>query len=895
MDSLRAAFGHALDKVLADVPEPEQITAFMQAVERISENAPVTRSSEAIYFEATIPQHLRVNAITWERMRAATVIAMDIETSNDDKGSPLGKVISKWGLSFLADITFISVAFSDQQDDGVVIQLPMSDDERAFLTELMSRDDALILFHNGKFDVRGLVGKLRLPLPRNTWDTHAAAITMGVVDLSYTSLAEQCRAYEKVILGDVDYRVEDPDASDYGQLYQNMWTNWHKYGSIKAARGALDALPQDSVAWYVLEDSRLTWKLYTAQREWTEILSKDYGYYELDNIHLVDQRYNWVAMGWSADGYHIDRVHVRSLLERIANERWELEVDFAKMGVGSLATYDGKVRYFFDICGVPKPDPDDDSISFLFTNTGRYAFGKAAQQYYQETFPEETALYTYYQHLTKMEGTFIGYLAHSELDGKGHSTIGMGTITGRSSAKDPNNMNVSVALPEEVESLGRETISARGCIIASPGNVLIELDYSNAEKRAQAVSAQDRKLAEIFVQGRDLHSENAAIFMPREWKHAHAKYDVAVTDEDRAHWKGVIKGIRSKGKPLTFGLDYGMGAKKAARQMRTTVEEASAMMDNFDDAFFMLAKWKRAVQMQAEAAFSDMRDCPNPLFAHGYVENMFGRRILIDDPYWDETELNQRTNWYKGANYIPQSTVADIVKKVIWDVYWYLRENAKNTRIQQQVHDSLIIDADPSEINDLAVGITHIMQKAVPYELSTVGDLYVDWPADLDHADNAVKWGWRANKIYPLPTHDPDGHSIVIGYPIEQTQKELEQEYIATYPDLARHRLERLERLLRVGPGDDWYIYVDEAGTQIEYRRWEDMPTDLRELSRISRLLVQWRTYGQLPQEFVPMSERFRKFVNRMVDGWKKLESDERKFRQWMESHGYTTGNQVGA
>jgi len=823
------------------------------------------RSATTIYLEQPVPDHLRLTQENYDRAMKAPIVSIDIEVTDERPQNVKYAAIVEWGLSVLADISAIGIALSDRPDDGIVLLAPFQEREVQFLRRLCSREDVLVLYHHGQYDVRGLYLHLGVPVPNNTWDTHTAAISLGVEHLRYTGLAAQCKAYEQVIDGYVTYTVDFPEEHpDYGKTFEDRWTNWPKYEFIKGKRDVLRMLPPDMLAWYVLEDARLTFALYRAQREWAEILQYDYGYSALPSVIDRDQRYTWVTYDWCTQGMGIDRDWVREQLEVISERRFHMETQLILDGVGELTVYDNKVRYFFDICNIPRPDPTAPDQRVLFTKTGRYSFSDAAMKYYAEVYPDETAWYEFYMHLLKTESTLIGYLAHSLLDGKIHPMIGPGTITGRSSSSHPNTLNVSVAFPEAVQGMDDTyTLSARGCVVAPAGMYLAEVDYNAAEKRAQTVESGDTELAKIFRDDLDMHSMFAKVYYAKEWERLEAVLaDPEATDEAKEEARHKLKKKRSDGKPLTFGRDYGMGPEKAARRMKITVDEAKALIANFDAIYWRLAQWKRDLQGAAERNFAKMQKCPHPLFAHGYVENKYGHRIMIADPSFDPETGEMRSYWYKGSNYDPQSFVADAIKEAIWEAYWALRKVGLRSRMQQQYHDALILEVVPEESVQVAEIISRCMAKAVPYHMSLVGDIYIDWPAEINHRENAEKWGFRAHQDYPIELNNEDGSPNIMTCDMGEVRHELFEEFLAWDQREIDELQERIRILLHTGPlGDanEVLLFLSIAN-EAEWRSWKDFPKSFEELHRIAQ-----RSYHLLNRtNAIPMEYHYR--VQKLIE-----------------------------
>ena len=134
--------------------------------------------------------------------------------------------------------------------------------------------------------------------------------------------------------------------------------------------------------------------------------------------------------------------------------------------------------------------------------------------------------------------------------------------TGRTSCSSPN-----------IQQLPREG-GFREMVVASPGHVLLVVDYSAVELRTLAAVCEARfgfsRLADIFRQRVDAHSYTAAVFAD-------------MTQEDFLQLpKEERKTLRQRAKALGFGVPGGLGAKslvtyaKQSYSVDMTLEEAEA-------------------------------------------------------------------------------------------------------------------------------------------------------------------------------------------------------------------------------------------------------------------------------------------------------------------------------
>jgi DNA polymerase-1 len=131
----------------------------------------------------------------------------------------------------------------------------------------------------------------------------------------------------------------------------------------------------------------------------------------------------------------------------------------------------------------------------------------------------------------------------------------------------------------------------------SDDEVLLEIDYSNADARFVAAVSGDRKYAERFEPGADGHMINAIAAWGKETVEADPKT------------------YRQLAKPLGHGWSYGGRAKGLASNTGLPFETAKTFVDGMDKAFSVLVRWQNRVRKEA---------------SRGYVENDWGRKLWVE-------------------------------------------------------------------------------------------------------------------------------------------------------------------------------------------------------------------------------------------------------------------------
>lgn len=130
--------------------------------------------------------------------------------------------------------------------------------------------------------------------------------------------------------------------------------------------------------------------------------------------------------------------------------------------------------------------------------------------------------------------------------------------------------------------------------------VLLELDYSNADARIVAALSGDKKYAERFEPGADGHLINAIAAWGAE--------KVLASEESKAMY-------RQKGKPLGHGWSYGGRPKTLSQQAGVPLEDAIQFCRGMDTAFHVLVAWQNRVRKAAQ---------------RGFIVNEWGRKMWIE-------------------------------------------------------------------------------------------------------------------------------------------------------------------------------------------------------------------------------------------------------------------------
>ncbi|HPK30356.1 MAG TPA: DNA polymerase I [Bacteroidales bacterium] len=280
-----------------------------------------------------------------------------------------------------------------------------------------------------------------------------------------------------------------------------------------------------------------------------------------------------------------------------------------------------------------------------------------------------------YRSLRKLISTYLDPLPSlvNPATGRIHTTFNQAlTATGRLSSVRPNLQNIPIRTER-----GQKIRMA--FVPSSDEGYILSADYSQIELRIMAELSGDPRLIESFLHGNDIHTATAA-----------AIFHVSPEEVTKEH--------RRQAKVANFGIIYGISSFGLSQRLGIPRNEAKNFITKYFNTY-------PGVRRYMDKCIADARE-------KGYVTTIFGRRRYLP-------AITSRNHVVRGLaernaiNTPVQGSAADIIKLSMINVFRKMKSEGLKSKMVLQVHDELVFDVIPSELNRLCDIVKQEMESVI--------------------------------------------------------------------------------------------------------------------------------------------------------------------------------------
>ncbi len=302
---------------------------------------------------------------------------------------------------------------------------------------------------------------------------------------------------------------------------------------------------------------------------------------------------------------------------------------------------------------------------------------------------ELPALILQHRTLAKLKSTYTDALIGlvNPQTGRIHTSYNQTVAaTGRLSSSDPNLQNIPIRTDE-----GRRI---RGAFIPRKGWLLLSADYSQVELRVLAHCSEDNILIKAFRSDEDIHSRTAC--------------EVFEVTPDR-----LTDELRRQAKAINFGIIYGMSAFGLSKQLEISQKMAKTYIDHYFDRY-------RGVKRFMDRTIAEARETRR-------TSTLLGRIRLLPDINSSNHMVRQAAE-RTAINTPIQGSAADLIKVAMIKIDEALQKKDLQSAMLLTVHDELVFEVPPDELQVVTRLITEIMEG--------VWDLKVPLKINVAHGRN---------------------------------------------------------------------------------------------------------------------------------------------------------------
>ena len=295
-----------------------------------------------------------------------------------------------------------------------------------------------------------------------------------------------------------------------------------------------------------------------------------------------------------------------------------------------------------------------------------------------------------YRHISKLYTTYI--VAFKDLINRKNNKIytifnQTSTTTGRLSSSEPNLQNIPVRT-EEGRGIRKMFVPTHN------DGYIVGADYSQIELRLLAGLSGDDRMINAFNDNVDIHALTASEI-----------FGVSLGE--------VTPEQRRNAKAINFGIIYGMSDYGLSQTINSSVPQANDYIKRYFSRYPKIETY-----MQNNVEFCKQ---------NGFVRTMFGRIRHI--PEIKSNNHNLKLFGERAAMNMPlQGSASDIIKLSMIKVYNEFKKRQLKSKLILQVHDELLVDTAPDELEIVKSILKDCMENVV--------ELPVKLEVNIEHGKN---------------------------------------------------------------------------------------------------------------------------------------------------------------
>jgi len=229
--------------------------------------------------------------------------------------------------------------------------------------------------------------------------------------------------------------------------------------------------------------------------------------------------------------------------------------------------------------------------------------------------------------------------------------------------------------------------------------LMLNVDVKQAELRMAAIVSRDENLSRMFSEGKDPHAMAACLVYGLDYDKFMAKLENG--DEDAKRLRTEMKSA------VSFGLLYGRQAEAVAKEFGWSISKAGKFIRDY------FAMFPGILRMIEKSRIFAMK--------HGYMRNIFGRKRRLPEASHaaNVSEYEREKALRKAVNFVIQSSMHDLILYASHRVWSVFNEMKLNSKLCGEVHDSLIIDVIPAEL-DTVTTVLEVVFEDIPAQFPRI-------------------------------------------------------------------------------------------------------------------------------------------------------------------------------